>query len=238
MSAVVAGAIGAGVSALAPLVSGIYSEYKQGKRNKVTRRDIEKAIRENDALSEQQKRAITEYFDNNRVTSTEDIGRYVQSLKDTNYMTAFDEYEQGLNEEFNYDKTKEDFYNENADKIIGDTIAKSQGLASAQGMGRSFDGLQSMTKDAIDKNAELMRDASKEYGEDYDRKYREFTDYLQTARNKYLDRTTAMQSDLALQGELAQFAHDYNQSEFEHLMNADTSRINNRLMLQGVKASV
>ena len=238
MSAVVAGAIGAGVSALAPLVSSIYSEKKQDKRDKVTRRDIDEALRENDALSEQQKRAITEFFDNNRVTSTEDVGRWVEALKDTSYMTAYDEYTQGLNEEFNYDKTKEDFYNENADKIIGDTIAKTQGLASAQGMGRSFDGLQSMTKDAIDKNAELMRDASKEYGEDYDRKYREFTDYLQTARNKYLDRTQAMESDLALQGELAQFAHDYNQSEFEHLMNLDTSRINNRLKLQGVKASV
>ncbi len=238
MPLTVIGAIGTAASSLAPLVSSIYSEYKQDKRDKVTRRDIEKAIRENDALSNQQKRAITEYFDNNRVTSTEDIGRYVQALKDTSYMTAYDEYAQGLDEEFNYEKTKEDFYNENADKIIGDTIAKTQGLASAKGMGRSFDGLQSMTRDAIDKNAELMRDASREYGEDYDRKYREFTDYLQNTRNKYLDRTSAMQSDLALQGDLAQFAHDYDQSEFEHLMNTDTNRINNRLMLQSAKASV
>jgi len=238
MPLAVIGAIGAAASALAPVVASIYSEYKQDKRDKVTRKDIEKAIKENDALSEQQKRAISEYFDNNRVTSTEDVGIYVDKLRNMSFAEEYEKYDADLAKEFTYDKTKEDFYNENASKILGDTIAKTQGLASAQGMGRSFDGLQAMTQAGIDKNAELMRDAQRDYREDYSQKYQEFTDYLNQTRNRYLDRTNAMQSDLNLAGDLAQFAHDYDQSEFEHLMNLDTNRINNRLMLQSAKAGI
>ena len=238
MPLAVIGAIGEAASALAPVVASIYSEYKQDKRDKVTRRDIEKAIKENDALSAEQKRAVTRYFDENRVTNKEDVGIYVDKLRNMSFAEEYEKYDADLAKEFTYDKTKEDFYNENASKILGDTIAKTQGLASAQGMGRSFDGLQAMTQAGIDKNAELMRDAQRDYREDYSQKYQEFTDYLNQTRNRYLDRTNAMQSDLNLAGDLAQFAHDYDQSEFEHLMNLDTNRINNRLMLQGAKAGI
>ena len=238
MPLTVIGAIGTAASALAPLVSSIYSEYKQDKRDRVTRRDIEKAIKENDALSTEQKRAVTRYFDENRVTNKEDVGIYIDKLRNMSFAEEYEKYDADLAKEFTYDKTKEDFYNENASKILGDTIAKTQGLASAQGMGRSFDGLQAMTQAGIDKNAELMRDAQRDYREDYSQKYQEFTDYLQNTRNRYLDRTNAMQSDLNLASDLAQFAHDYDQSEFEHLMNLDTNRINNRLMLQGAKAGI
>lgn len=230
--------IAAAAGAIAPLVTSIYSEYSQNKRDRVTRGDIEKVIKENDVLSAEQKSAVTRYFDENRVTNKEDVGIYVDKLRNMSFAQEYEKYGADLAKEFTYDKTKEDFYNENASKILGDTIAKTQGLASAQGMGRSFDGLQSMTQASIDKNAELMRDAQSDYRDDYSQKYQEFTDYLNQTRNRYLDRTNAMQSDLNLASDLAQFAHDYDQSEFEHLMNLDTNRINNKLKLQSAKAGI
>ena len=78
--AILAG-IAAAAGAIAPVVASIYSNYKQDKRDKVTRRDIERAIKENDALSSAQKRAVTRYFDENRVTNKEDVGIYVDKLQ-------------------------------------------------------------------------------------------------------------------------------------------------------------
>ena len=232
----IGGIMGAGITATA-------ASIRASKARRALQKAIDKLGPEYDSV----KADIQKWYDRHQYATKEDLDNYLNNIRNTSYMDMYSDFYDNNNdgkiddediEEFNnYNKSKEDFYNKNAEKILGNTMNVSQGAAASKGMGRSYDGLAKMTKDVIDKDEELWNEAQDEYIEDYNQKYKTWSDYLTQKSNQYNAYLNAYNSDLSLQKGLADMYSTGEANEFQDLLNVNLDKLNSMTQLNAAKAS-
>lgn len=181
------------------------------------------------AWADNLKKQVQDHYDSTRdlYGTEQDVKNYQDMARNTNFGDIFNEFYDldgdGVadTENFSFDKTAGDYYNENSQKIIGDVMKKAQGSAAAAGMGRSYDGLNSMIQAGIDKDEQLWNDANTNYRADRGQAYSEWNGYMQQKNAQYQALVQAMAGDLSAAKDLATMYQTNAQNEFEDLMNAD-----------------
>lgn len=216
-------------------------------RQNRARREVQKVIDQLGPEFAGVKKDIEDWYSNHQYATEEDLNNYLDKLKGTSYMDMYNQYydtngdgkvDSNDIKEFDYTGSAEDFYNKNADKIIGQVMNKAQGAAASKGMGRSYDGLASMTQAAVDKNEELWKDAMNEYNQDYDRKYKSWSDYLNQKSDLYNTYMDAYNNDLNITKDLASMYTEQEASEFSDLVGLEKERMNTMAQLGAAKGSI
>lgn len=105
--------------------------------------------------------------------------------------------------QFEYDKTAEQFMNPYRDQIIQDTAEQLQHTAAGSGLGWGTGAAYSIAKEVAEKNRELYNDAYDRYTDDRNFEYSKYNDYIQNMQNALAQKRAAMDSKIALTGNLA-----------------------------------
>ena len=107
------------------------------------------------------------------------------------------------NNQFNYNKSVNDFINPLRDKIVQNEIEGVQHSAAGAGLGRGSGAAQAIAESVANKDEELYRLAQQDYRDDRDFAYRKYNDFT-TAMQNNLDRLrAATDTKLTMQGNLA-----------------------------------
>jgi hypothetical protein len=162
--------------------------------------------------------AIKNYYANNSTsknTSYEDVDAYYDAIRNydpNDYVYDFDE--------FDYDKTVDDFYNPNKDKIIDATAKTTQQTASGSGIGRGTGAATAIATDVADKNEALYNDALTQYNTDKASEYQEYSDYIDKNQNKLNALSQATNTQITNLGTVANAVSENEQNEFEDTLGA------------------
>lgn len=105
--------------------------------------------------------------------------------------------------QFEYDKTAEQFMNPYRDQIIQDTAEQLQHTAAGSGLGWGTGAAYSIAKEVAEKNRELYNDAYDRYTDDRNFEYSKYNDYIQNMQNALAQKRAAMDTKVALTGNLA-----------------------------------
>lgn len=107
------------------------------------------------------------------------------------------------NNQFNYNKSVNDFINPLRDKIVQNEIEGVQHSAAGAGLGRGSGAAQAIAESVANKDEELYRLAQQDYRDDRDFAYRKYNDFT-TAMQNNLDRLrAATDTKMTMQGNLA-----------------------------------
>lgn len=162
--------------------------------------------------------AIKNYYANNSTsknTSSDDVDAYYGAIRNydpNDYVYDFDE--------FDYDKTVDDFYNPNKDKIIDATAKTTQQTASGAGIGRGTGAATKIATDVADKNEALYNDALTQYNTDKASEYQEYSDYIDKNQNKLNALSQATNTQITNLGTVANAVSENEQNEFEDTLGA------------------
>jgi hypothetical protein len=191
------------------------SNYFNNKNAKRTAQEnIDTVNAQNAAVSS----AIKDYYTNNATsqnTSSADVDSYYNAIRNYNpndYVYDFDE--------FDYDKTVDDFYNPNKDKIIDATAKTTQQTASGAGIGRGTGAATKIATDVADKNEALYNDALTQYNTDKASEYNEWSDYINKNQNKLNSLSQATNTQITNLGTVANAVNQNEQNEFEDTLGA------------------
>ena len=103
------------------------------------------------------------------------------------------------------------------DQIINDTASKVQQTAAGAGVGRGSGAAAAIAKAVAEKSNELYKEANQEYKDDRNFAYNQYNDYIQNMQNALAQKRAAMDTKVALQGNLA--------SDYLNTMDAQQSDI-------------
>lgn len=188
----------------------LYSSYKQSEAQKEaaekeyqSRMAAIAQLREQGKLTEQEynslAKQVQDYYQNRGSLGTQDnVNEYKAAIEGYNpedYVYNFDE--------FNYDKTKEDFLNPYYKQIIGDAAQKAQGSAAGAGMGRSTWAAQNIARAVAQKEDELYKTALNEYNQDRSQAYKEYADAITRNQTRLNALREGNQYKMSLEGDLA-----------------------------------
>ena len=188
----------------------LYSSYKQSEAQKEaaekeyqSRMAAIAALREQGKLTEDEYDAlanqIQEYYTNRGSLGTKDnVNEYKAAIEGYNpddYVYDFDE--------FNYDKTKEDFLNPYYNKIMSDTAGQVQHSAAGAGIGRGTGAALNIAKATTEKSDELYKTALQEYNQDRSQAYKEYADAITRNQERLNALREGNQYKIGLEGDLA-----------------------------------
>ena len=187
--------------------------------NKKAIRAAKEAVEDVEEQNEDIQNSISTFYDNNGIEAATGgktaVGNYVSALK--NYDP--DEFVYNV-EQFNYDKTADDFYNANADKILANVAKTTQQTAAGAGVGRGTGAVQQIAADQVAKNEELWNDAQTAYAQDRAQAYNEWSGYTTAKQNELSQKANAYNQKVQNLGTISQMYLDNAQSEFEDTLNA------------------
>lgn len=187
--------------------------------NKKAKRAAQKAVDDVEEQNEEIQKSISDYYANNGVTEATggkmSVGDHVNALKAYNP----DEFTYDV-QDFSYDKSAKDFYNENADRILADVAKATQQTAAGAGVGRGTGAAQQIASDQVAKNEELWNDAQSAYNEDRAQAYNEWSGYTQAKQNEMAQKANAYKQKVENLGAISQLYLDDAQNEFEDTLNA------------------
>lgn len=187
--------------------------------NKKAKRAAQEAVDDVEEQNEEILKSISDYYANNGVTEATggkmSVGDYVNALKAYNP----DEFTYDV-QDFSYGKSAEDFYNENADRILADVAKATQQTAAGAGVGRGTGAAQQIASDQVAKNEELWNDAQSAYNADRAQAYNEWSGYTQAKQNEMAQKASAYNQKVENLGAISQLYLDDAQNEFEDTLNA------------------
>lgn len=224
MGALIAGAIVAGVTAAA----SAYSDYKNRKAADAAKEEARQQAAEYAKWAEN---LVKEVQAHNRNTNGYGTAQDVQDYRDVAskldyvdmYNKFWDKDGDGIADdpdEFNYDKTVEDFYNPNRQKLVDNVALKTMGSALGAGSGRSTDAAIQVGNAVADKNEQLYNNALSAYNSDREFNYKKWSDYLTQRRQQYNDMVGSVNNNVELLKGLADAYLTEQQNEFSNLINA------------------
>lgn len=196
-------ALVAGGIAAASLVSNIMNSNADRKAREDARKQLSQDKTQTTADYTQMIKDIDDYYDRRGGLGTK---------KDvTDYRAAIAGYDpnsfvydlEDPNNQFNYNKSVNDFINPLRDKIVQNEIEGVQHSAAGAGLGRGSGAAQAIAESVANKDEELYRLAQQDYRDDRDFAYRKYNDFT-TAMQNNLDRLrAATDTKLTMQGNLA-----------------------------------
>lgn len=130
------------------------------------------------------------------------------------------------NNQFTYDKTREDFLNPYYDMIIQDTADKIQHSAAGAGLGRNPGTASNIAREVALKENELFKEAQQQYNDDRQFAYNKYSDYIRNMQDNLTRKLNATNTKLSLQGNLAQDYYNTKDARQSDLLKAEQDRIN------------
>lgn len=192
---IVAGA----VQGLGGLALGAYDSYKTREAKEKARKELKKLGLESDASYATMLQDLTDYYANrNTLGTAEDAQTYKDLIKgyDPNdYVYDFDEFE--------YNKTADDFINPYRDKIIKGTSDALQHTAAGAGLGRGTGAALNIAQGVADKDQELYNTAYSQFADDRNTSYNQWSDYINKMQNKLNTLQQGYNTQVSMQGNLA-----------------------------------
>lgn len=213
-------------------IANLYSSYQQTEAQKEaaenerqSRLAAQAQLREQGKLTQAQYeksiKDINDYYDTRvGLGSEEDVSKYKTSIEDYNpedYVYDFDD--------FQYDKTKEDFLNPYYNQIIGDAAQKAQGSAAGAGMGRSTFAAQNIARAVAQKEDELYKTALQEYNTDRSQAYKEYSDAITRNQERLNALREGTQYKMGLEGDLASDYINVQDQRQSDLMKANQDKL-------------
>lgn len=226
--------IAAGITAAVVAGATAYSEYKASEAAS----EAKKAAQENaEATRAWAEKLIQDVQEHNKNTSgygtAQDVENYGNATRNTDYVDMYNKFwdkdgdgKADDPDEFNYNKSIDDFLNPNRDKLIGTVAKNTLSSAFGGGMGRSWDGANQMATAVADKNEQLYANALNEYKGDREFAYKSWSDFLQRKREQYNDLVGATKDNNdALKGLADEYLAEQ-RDEFSNLVNAQIAAQN------------
>ena len=167
---------------------------------------------------------ISDYYAKNGVsqsTSEDDVKAYVDALKsyDPNEF-VYDVDKFSFTDENGNEKTVDDYYDENASKILGNAMAKVLSGATGGGLGRSLGSAKDVTQAVIDKDESLRNSAQQAYNAERQQAYNEWNAYTTQKQNQLNQLANATNQKIQNLGNIASLYQQNKQNEFEDTLNA------------------
>lgn len=203
---IVAGA----VQGIGGLALGAYDSHKTREAKEKARKELKKLGLESDASYATMLQDLTDYYEHrNSLGTAEDATKYsdlVHGYDPNNFVYDFDE--------FDYDKSVEDFYNPYRDKIIKGTSDALQHTAAGAGLGRGTGAALNIAKGVADKDQELYNTAYSQYTDDRNTSYNQWSDYINKMQAKLNSLQQGYNTKISMQGDLAD---DYYKVQDEYM---------------------
>lgn len=193
----------AGGIAAANLISNMYnSEADREARKDALKRLSDDKIASNGEY-EKILQGINQYYtDRGSLGKAEDATAYRDAIRGYDPNKFVYDLEDPRNQ-FNYNKTANDFINPMRDKIVANEIAGVQHSAAGAGLGRGSGAAEAIAQAVADKDLELYKTAQEDYRDDRDFAYRKYSDYTAAMQNKLNQLRAATDTKLTMQGNLA-----------------------------------
>lgn len=192
---IVAGA----VQGIGGLALNAYDSYKTREAKKKAQEALKNAGKESDASYATMLQDLTNYYANrNSLGTAEDAKSYKDLIKVYNpndFVYDFDEFE--------YNKTADDFINPYRDKIIKGTTDALQHTAAGAGLGRGTGAALNIAKGVADKDQELYNTAYSQFTDDRNTSYNQWSDYINKMQNKLNTLQQGYNNQVAMQGNLS-----------------------------------
>ena len=226
--------IGAGIMAGATLGSSILNNYYNSKaqeRELAAKKKAADDLKREGQITDQEYQdiigQIESYYANRQgIGQADDISKYRQAIE--GYSTGEDEMA-GLNTDFAYDKTQEDFVNPYYSRIIGDTANQIQHTAAGAGIGRGTGAALNIAKGTAEKSNELYKEANDMYESDRTFAYKKFQDAIDNQLKKLNYIRQGQQYQI---GNLGNLAKDYTNTQDQAMsdqLKAQQDRMNARV---------
>jgi hypothetical protein len=173
------------VGAIAGVVGGLASAaigaYGAAQERKAANRRREQANQQISAWQQQAERILAESeAGRTRLSDADALNRY-KAIRDSYDPTAF------TVEPEKFDKSVynvEDYLNPNREAILADVAKTTQHTAAGAGLGHSSGALEAITKNVIDKDEDLLREARAEMKDERSFDYGMYTDYINQQQKK------------------------------------------------------
>lgn len=173
--------VGAIAGAVGGLASAAIGAYGAAQERKAANRRREQANQQISAWQQQAERILAESeAGRTRLTDADAASRY-KELRDSYDPSAF------TLEPEKFDKSAysvEDYLNPNRDAILADVAKATQHTAAGAGLGHSSGALEAITKNVIDKDEDLLREARAEMKDERSFDYGLYTDYINQQQKK------------------------------------------------------
>jgi hypothetical protein len=179
-------AITGGIKGVAELGLGIYDRYSQAKKDRERKRAVEKITAQTESDYDKMIKMLEDF----RQGQTS----YVSPALQARYRDILEGYDP---EELTYDFdkfsftdesgkpiTREDYIAKNRDEIVQDVSDRLQHTASGAGLGRGTGASLNIARGIADKDEELLKMASDQFGQDRSQAYTEWSDYINKMQNK------------------------------------------------------
>lgn len=164
---------------------------------------------------------INEYYNQRgSLGSKEDVNKFKSDITGYNpedYVYEFDD--------FNYDKTKEDFLNPYYGRIIGDTANSIQHTAAGAGLGRGTGAALNIAKGTAEKSDELYKTAMQEYNTDREFEYQKYADAIKNNQSRLDALRQGQQYKIGLEGDLAQDYYNTQDAAMSDKLKAQQDRL-------------
>lgn len=196
-------ALVAGGIAAASLVSNIMNSNADRKAREDARKQLSQDKTQTTSEYNQLLRDIDDYYNRRGGLGTkQDVDNYRDAI--AGYDPNSFVYDlNDPNNQFNYNKSVNDFINPLRDKIVQNEIEGVQHSAAGAGLGRGSGAAQAIAESVANKDEELYRLAQQDYRDDRDFAYRKYNDFT-TAMQNNLDRLrAATDTKMTMQGNLA-----------------------------------
>jgi hypothetical protein len=144
----------------------------------------------------------------------------------------------GLNTDFAYDKTQEDFVNPYYSRIIGDTANQIQHTAAGAGIGRGTGAALNIAKGTAEKSNELYREANDMYESDRNFAYKKFQDAIDNQLKKLNYIRQGQQYQISNLGNLAKDYTNTQDQAMSDQLQAQQDRMNARVNYASAMASM
>jgi hypothetical protein len=226
--------IGAGIMAGATIGSSLLNNYynsKAQKRELAAKREAADELKRQGQITDQEYQdligQIQSYYANRQgIGQADDISKYRQAIE--GYSTGEDEMA-GLNTDFSYDKTQEDFVNPYYSRIIGDTANQIQHTAAGAGIGRGTGAALNIAKGTAEKSNELYREANDMYESDRNFAYKKFQDAIDNQLKKLNYIRQGQQYQIGNLGNLAKDYTNIQDQAMSDQLQAQQDRMNARV---------
>lgn len=226
--------IGAGIMAGATIGSSVLNNYYNSKaqqRELAAKKAAADELKRQGQITDQEYQDLisqieTYYANREGIGQAGDISKYRQAIE--GYSTGEDEMA-GLNTDFNYDKTQEDFVNPYYSRIIGDTANQIQHTAAGAGIGRGTGAALNIAKGTAEKSNELYSEANKMYESDRNFAYKRFQDAIDNQLKKLNYIRQGQQYQISNLGNLAQDYTNTQDQAMSDQIQAQQDRMNARV---------
>ena len=173
--------VGAIAGAVGGLASAAIGAYGAAQERKAADRRRAQANQQISAWQQQAEQILRESeAGRTRLTDADAASRY-KELRDSYDPSAF------TLEPEKFDKSAysvEDYLNPNRDAILADVAKATQHTAAGAGLGHSSGALEAITKNVIDKDEDLLREARAEMKDERSFDYGLYTDYINQQQKK------------------------------------------------------